>query len=144
MKLIFDAKNSHQEKDINFVIIVANYKNSDKWIFVRKRGSQSWELPAGHKEAGESVLQVAKRELFEETGAKEYNIEVLTDYTLVTKEKSGVGRVFLAIVNDLGPLPDFEIEEVIIRKDLPKPHTYKNLQKQILDYAKLNLRKVHK
>ncbi len=142
MKLIFNPKNTHKDKDIHFVIIATNYKKSDKWIFVRKKDGNSWELPAGHKEENESVLQAAKRELFEETGAKEYNIEVLTDYTLITKEAVGVGRVFIAIVNKLGLLPDSEIEEIVIKKDFPKPHTYKNIQKQILEHAKKYLRRV--
>lgn len=142
MKLIFNPKNTHKDKDIDFVIIATNYQASDEWIFVRKKGSSSWELPAGHKEEDESVSQTANRELFEETGAKEYNIEVLTDYTLITNDAVGVGRVFLAIVNKLGPLPDSEIEEIVIKKDFPKPHTYKNIQKEILEYAKKHLRRV--
>ena len=142
MKLTFNPKNTHNDKDIHFVIITANYNYSDQWIFVKKNGSDSWELPAGHKEDGETVFQTANRELFEETGAKEYNIEVLTDYTLITKDTVGVGRVFLAIVNKLGPLPDSEIEEVVIKNYFPKPHTYKNIQKEILEYAKKHLRRV--
>ena len=142
MELIFNPKNTHKDKDIHFVIIATNYQKSDKWIFVRRKDSNSWELPAGHKEKEESVSEVANRELFEETGAKEYNIEVLTDYTLITKDTVGVGRVFLAIVNKLGPLPDSEIEEVVIKNYFPKPHTYKNIQKEILEYAKKHLRRV--
>ncbi|MFP4456952.1 MAG: NUDIX domain-containing protein [Halanaerobiales bacterium] len=143
MKLIFNEKNTHNDKNIHFVIIAANYRNSEKWVFVRKKDSQTWELPAGHKEKGESVLETAKRELFEETGAKEYNIEVLSDYTLISEGKRGVGRIFLAIINKLGPLPNSEIEEIDIKKNLPKPHTYENLQQQILDYAKSYLRRVN-
>jgi len=141
MKLIFNPKNTHDEKDIHFVIIAANYNKSDKWLFVTKKGSDTWELPAGHKEVGESVLQAAKRELFEETGAKEYTIEVLTDYTLETANSVGVGRVFIAIVKSLGELPDSEIEKCLISDEFPLPHTYPKLQKKILEFAKNYLRR---
>jgi 8-oxo-dGTP diphosphatase len=141
MELIFNPKNTHDEKDIHFVIITANYNKSDRWIFVKKKGSATWELPAGHKEVGESVLQAAKRELFEETGAKEYTMEVLTDYTLKTSNSVGVGRVFIAIVKSLGELPDSEIEKCLISNEFPLPHTYPKLQNKILEFAKNYLRR---
>jgi len=140
MKLTFNPKITHKDKDIHFVIITANYNYSDQWIFVKKNGSDSWELPAGHKEDGETVFQTANRELFEETGAKEYTIEVLTDYTLENDESIGVGRIFLAIIESLGELPDGEIEKCIISKSFPKPHTYPILQYEILQFAKKYIR----
>lgn len=141
MELIFNPIHTHAEKSISFVIIVANYNNSDEWVFVQKNDNNTWELPAGHKKKGESSLEAAQRELFEETGAKEYTMEVLSDYTLVINNEQGVGRIFLAIISKLGPLPSFEIKKRIIAENMPLPHTYPLLQEQMLVYAKLQTRK---
>lgn len=49
------------------VVIVSNYKG--KWIYCKHKERDSWEIPGGHIEDGETPLEAAKRELYEETGA---------------------------------------------------------------------------
>jgi ADP-ribose pyrophosphatase YjhB (NUDIX family) len=43
----------------------------DKRILVVSQHGTSWSLPKGHVEAGESLLEAARREIFEETGVRE-------------------------------------------------------------------------
>ena len=71
-----------QETDISLAIIVPRYRG--QWVFCRHKERSGWEFPGGHKEPGESVLQTAKRELYEETG--------ITDATFSAVSACTVGK----------------------------------------------------
>jgi len=102
-----------------------------RWIFVRHRDRDTWEIPAGRKEQGESMLQTARRELYEETGAAVYELREICDYS-VTKGDTRYGRVFFADIRELGPLPESEIAELALQEDLPAELTYPEIQPLIL------------
>lgn len=73
-------------------------------LLVTDENRSSWGLPKGHAEAGESAIQVARRETLEETG---YSVEIeryLGDMTYVngtTKEKIRV-HYYLAYPRESG------------------------------------------
>jgi len=46
---------------------------SGKILMVQQRG-RAWSFPKGHVESGESLLETARREIFEETGASELDL----------------------------------------------------------------------
>jgi len=72
-----------EETSAGFVVV---YKN--KYLIIHSRKGH-WDLPKGHVEKGETLLQAAKREVLEETGIKVKRIkgfEHKIDYTFKEKE----------------------------------------------------------
>jgi len=114
------------DPDLTYVIIGARYR--EEWIFVRHRERQSWELPAGHIEVGEDPDSAAERELYEETGARDAVLTLISDYLVIDGSKQAYGRLYLAEVNELGELPEHEIAETRLSTELPQQLTYPEVQ----------------
>lgn len=119
-------------RPLKYVVIGARYQ--EKWLFVRHKLRDTWEVPGGHIEKGETPDQAAARELHEETGAVDFKMKAVCDYS-VTREVETFGRLYLAEIKELGKLPDMEIVEV-------RPYhesmqwTYSAIQPLLLDYIK--------
>ncbi len=107
---------------LTYVIIGA--REDEKWIFVRNKERNTWELPAGHIEKEESALEAAKRELYEETGTQKADISVIQDYSVTIKGNTRYGRIFIAKVKYRDSLPDTEIAEIVLSRKSPEPVTY--------------------
>ena len=125
-----DISENHKHQ---YVVILASTEES--WIFVRNKQRTTWELPGGHIEPNESVNDAAKRELFEETGAIEFKLTALLDYSVETDVAKSSGRVFIAQEITLGPLPDSEIAEISFFKNLPENLTYPLIQPILFEKA---------
>lgn len=54
-------------KQYKYVVILSEYKG--KILLSRHRDRNTWETQGGHIEKGETPMEAAKRELFEESGA---------------------------------------------------------------------------
>ena len=119
-----------------FAIIVSRF--GGQWIWVRHKDRDTWELPAGHLEFGESALQAARRELFEETSALVYEIQPIISYEGELYGKEVFGRIFLSVITELGPLPAFEIREIALFDEVPKSLTYPEIQPLFFDYVLKN------
>ncbi|MEA4831168.1 MAG: NUDIX domain-containing protein [Oscillospiraceae bacterium] len=114
----FYNQNEIPDEFLDFAVIAARYNG--KWIFCRHKERMTWEIPGGHREPGESILETAKRELHEETGAVEFDIKPVSVYG-VTR----YGMLFFADVKKLDELPpEMEIGEISLLETLPKVLTY--------------------
>jgi 8-oxo-dGTP diphosphatase len=124
--------------DLTYVVIGA--RENDKWIFVRHRERQSWELPAGHIEKNEEAREAAMRELYEETGTTASEMSVLTDYRVSIRGKVLFGRLFFAYIKERGQLPASEIGEIIVAGESPAPATYPEAHKIFLRLLETHIR----
>jgi 8-oxo-dGTP diphosphatase len=109
-----------------FVVIVTQYQ--DKWVWVKHRERDTWEIPGGHIEKGESANEAASRELIEETGAIKFSIKPFCDYSVIAGNKSGISRLYFAIIDEIGPLPESEIGSVAFFENLPEKLTHPGIQ----------------
>lgn len=98
--------NEMKKRDHEFVVIITKYKNN--LLMVRHKDRITYENPGGHIEAGETLLEAAKRELYEETGALKFELWPVGDYSVDDR----YGRLYRADISELGPLPPLEIVEV--------------------------------
>ena len=122
---------------ITYSVISAKFKVN--WIFVRHRERSTWEIAGGHIENGESPDEAAFRELKEETGAREFDLECVATYSVERDGSTGFGRLFFAEVRLLGEVPDVsEIAEIKLSGQLPQNLTYPDIQpllfRKIIDY----------
>lgn len=120
------APGSVDDVKLSYVVMGARYLN--QWIFVRHRERLSWEMPAGHIEPGEHPDKAAVRELYEEAGVISSSVKVISDYSVRLNRNLVFGRLYLAEVKEIGPLPDHEMEEIRFSGKLPSHLTYPELQ----------------
>ena len=105
-------------QDYKYVVVLS--KHNGRILLSRHKGRSTWETQGGHIEKGETLLEAAKRELYEESGAKEFDITPLCDYRVGNSN----GAVFAANIYKLGDIPDSEMEEVKEFDVLPENLTY--------------------
>lgn len=68
---------------LKFAVIIA--KTEGKWVFCKHKERDTYEIPGGHRELGETIMDNAKRELMEETGATEFHIKPICVYSVKGK-----------------------------------------------------------
>ena len=123
-------------KTYKYVVIIANYR--DKWILCKHKERNTWETAGGHIELGETPLDAAKRELFEETGAVSFDIKPVFDYWAKDEISRANGMVFYAEISELGNLPESEMEKVKCFEKLPSNLTYKDITPKLFKYLESN------
>lgn len=120
-------------KYYRFVVIFARYR--DKWLYCRHKKRDTWETAGGHIEIGETALEAAKRELYEETGAFKFDIRPLFDYSVHTPTDFSNGQVYLAEINELSDIPDSEMCEVALFDTYPNELTYPHILPVLFEKA---------
>ena len=111
--------------------VVAVCRYNGKWVYVRQKGKTSWEIPGGHIEEGETWQEAIKRELFEETGAIEFDIEPICVYSI-----SKYALLCFAEIKKFENLPNSEIEEVGFFETEPTNLTYPDTHTKMLKKVK--------
>ncbi|MCU0455476.1 MAG: NUDIX domain-containing protein [Bacteroidales bacterium] len=115
------------EGKLTYSVIAASFRG--EWLFVKHRLRDTWEIPGGHIEEGESSSEAASRELTEETGALDFDLECVATYSVEKEGKTGYGRLYFAEVKRSGAInDDSEIEEVMLSDHLPNDLTYPDIQ----------------
>ena len=107
---------------VRFVVICSFYHN--KYLLSYHTSHESWETQGGHIEEGESPEEAAWRELYEESGVTDVELVPVCDYFAYDSEGSASGRVYGAVINQLGELPPSEMSKIQAFDTLPDNLTY--------------------
>ena len=133
--------NNIADELLKFAVIIA--KTEGKWVFCRHRERDTYEVPGGHREPGETILETAKRELREETGAVDFSIQPICVYSVKGKTKvnqgdndESYGMLYYADITSFEELHS-EIAEIMITDTLVENWTYPLIQPKLLEEAKI-------
>ena len=124
MKVKFFDLNA--DKPLKYAVICARYNG--KWVFCKHKNRDTYEIPGGHREDGEDIEATAKRELWEETGAKDFDIYPVCIYSF-----TDYGMLYFAEIRSFGELPPLEIEKIKLFDDMPKNLTYPAIQPYLFE-----------
>lgn len=134
MRVTFTQPSLVEDSLMKFAVIVSRHQG--KWVYCKHKARDTWEIPGGHREPGEPVLETAKRELFEETGAVDFTLIPVSAYC-VMRDIPSYGLLCYAQIHTLGALPVSEIERIHLFDDVPRPLTYPHIQPLLLERVKL-------
>ena len=142
IEVSFNKIGTVDDCQFKFAVICAKYR--EKWIFCKHKNRKTWEIPGGHREAGEAIDETARRELIEETGAKEFDIIPLTAYCVEKDREKTYGMLFFAKVTELADIPfESEINEISLFDTIPDELTYPKIQPYLHEFATENTKQCY-
>lgn len=116
-------------KEYKYVIMLS--RMNGLLLMSRHRARTTWQNQGGHIEPGETPMDAARRELYEESGALEYAIAPLCDYRF----SYGNAMAFVVNVTKLGELPPSEMVEVRTFSKMPEHLTYPDAGSRLYNHA---------
>lgn len=116
---------------LKFAVIVS--KSNGKWVLCKHKDRTTYECPGGHREPNEDILTTAKRELYEETGAVQYELEEICIYSVSDGINETFGMLFYADITKFGQIPESEIENIELVDQLPDNWTYPDIQPNLIN-----------
>lgn len=133
--------NFYEEVDdelLKFAVIIA--RTEGKWVFCKHKERNTYEVPGGHRESGERILDTAKRELYEETGAIDFDMAPVCVYSVIAEDnfngEESFGMLYYADIRSFEQELHSEIEKIIITEHLVDNWTYPLIQPRLLEEAK--------
>ena len=126
---------------LKFAVIIS--KTNGSWVFCKHKERDTYEIPGGHRENNESILETAERELNEETGALDFSVYPICVYSVTGKNKVNetgeetYGMLFFADIKTFENELHSEMEKVLITDTLVENWTYPLIQPKLIEEAKL-------
>ena len=127
------------DKLLKFAVIIS--KANGKFVLCKHKERNTYEIPGGHREKGETVLEAAKRELKEETGAIDFTIKPVCVYSVKGKtrvneniDNETFGMLYVADIFSFEEIHS-EIEKIIITDKLEYDWTYPLIQPKLMKEA---------
>lgn len=122
---------------LKFAVIIS--QSNGKWVMCKHKERDTYEVPGGHREEGEDILETAKRELQEETGAVKFGIEQLCVYSVTGKNsinengEESFGLLCFAEIREFSGELHCEMEKVVLMDELPENWTYPLIQPKLIE-----------
>lgn len=124
---------------LKFAVIVS--QSNGKWVFCKHKERDTYEVPGGHREAGESILETAKRELQEETGAIRFDMKPLCVYSVTGKTRvndtgeESFGLLCYAEITGFATELHSEMEKIVLLDELEllEEWTYPLIQPKLIE-----------
>lgn len=118
---------------LKFAVIVS--KSDGKWVLCKHKNRNTLEVPGGHREPNENIIDTAKRELIEETGAVDFDLKPVCVYSVTEKNNFNGNETFgllcYAEIYSFGEIHS-EIEKITITNELPSNWTYPTIQPHLI------------
>ncbi len=91
------------------------------------------------EEAGEMIFDTAKRELYDETGAVDFDMKPICVYSVIADDNldgESFGMLYYADIKAFEKELHSEIERIMITDELPAAWTYPEIQPKLIEEAK--------
>lgn len=123
---------------LKFAVIIS--KTNGKWVFCKHKERNTYEVPGGHREKNEDIVDTARRELYEETGALRFDLKPICVYSVTTEDnfdgQETFGLLCYANIYEFEEKLHSEIEKIIITEKLVENWTYPLIQPELIKEAK--------
>ena len=127
-----------EDQLLKFAVIISKYQN--KWVFCKHKLRDTFEIPGGHREENENILETAKRKLYEETGAIDFKIKPIYVYSVIGKNRVNdtgeelYGMLYYADIYSFEENLHSEMEKIVLFNELPNLWTYPEIQPKLIEY----------
>ena len=125
-----------QDNDVLYAVVVPRF--NDKWVFVRHKESESWEIPSGKRKNHEDIFKTAEKMVIEKTGAKTYTISPICIYSVNRNSGVTYGLLCYSEIIEFGNTSGAESIEVKEFDEIPDNLTYPLIQPELFRKVKEN------